>query len=314
MEIIAFSNVSKTFQKGLFEKKVEAVRNCSFRIEHGLVTGFIGPNGAGKTTSIKMMLGLVKPSSGNILVSGRNPCDPLSRKEIAYISEQPYFYGHLTVKETLRLSFDLCKRVMYDAEKEIALALEQVGLAESADRKIGELSKGMQQRVGLAQVLVLHPGILILDEPFSGVDPPGRRLFRSIFRTLVSQGVTIFFSTHIIDDIESFCRNIIVMSKGSIIYEGSVEKILEKGVRGVDITTVRPSTGLAGELTSAGCEITVLPDGRTIIFIPSSSDREFCQRKIFESGLFIDSISKRTTPLEDIIYGNIGGFNRDSNK
>ena len=302
MNVIEFSNVSKQYKKGLFEKTVHAVVNCSFNVEQGKVTGFIGPNGAGKTTSIKMMLGLAKPTSGQIRVWGKDPVNPVCRKDTAYISEQPYFYGHLTVAETLLFAAQLGCHKLSDPQKSIEASLKQVGLEGHSKRKIKDLSKGMQQRCAMAQAILLNPKILVLDEPLSGLDPPGRRLFRSILRNLAEQGVTIFFSTHIVDDVELLCQNVIVLSNGKTEYQGPVDSLLQKGIKGVDITTQALPQDLKDEMLKAGYEITLIEDNKTNIFVSNMTDVKECQRRLFSSGFFCESIATRTNSQEDILY------------
>ncbi len=302
MNIIEFSNVSKIYRKGFLAKKVPAVVDCSFAVEQGGVTGFIGPNGAGKTTSIKMILGMVRPTAGRIFVAGKAPFFPECRKDIAFISEQPYFYGHLLVSETLLFAARLHGRPRLGIEKDIEAALAQVGLAGLANRKIKDLSKGMQQRCAMAQALLMHSNTLILDEPLSGLDPLGRRLFRDILRTLSEKGATIFFSTHIIEDIELLCRSVVVLSKGRTEYQGPIDELVEKGNKGTDIIVPVLPEALREGLLGMGCELSVLVDGKTNVFVPAGRDVVRCQRYLCEQQAFCESMTKRRTPLEEILY------------
>jgi ABC-2 type transport system ATP-binding protein len=302
MNIIEFSNVTKIYRKGFWAKKVPAVTDCSFSVEQGVVTGFVGPNGAGKTTSIKMILGMVRPSAGRIMVAGKNPHCPDSRKDIAYISEQPYFYHHLTVRETLLFAARLHARPRLGIETDIEKALVRVGLDGLGQRKIKDLSKGMQQRCAMAQALLMHSNILVLDEPLSGLDPLGRRFFRDILRACAEKGTTIFFSTHIIDDIESLCRRVVVLSKGRTEYQGSIDDLVAKGTLGTDIVIPEVTETLREVLMRTGCEISVLADNKTNVFVPANRDIVQCQRLLCEHRVFCESMTKRCTPLEEILY------------
>jgi len=303
MNFIEFSNVSKIYRKGFFAKKIPAVFDCSFSVGQGTVTGFIGPNGAGKTTSIKLMLGLALSTSGVIRVAGKDPGNPDSRKDIAYVSEQPYFYQHLTVSETLAFAAKVHGRVSAGLTKACDQALARVGLEGFANRKIKDLSKGMQQRCSMAQAILMGSGAMILDEPLSGLDPLGRLLFRDLFRELSEKGVTIFFSTHIIDDIESLCRNVVVLSKGRADYQGPVDALVEKGNKGTDIIIPDLPDSLKEALPRIGCEPSALPGGKINVFIPAGRDVRQCQRLLAEHGVFCESMTKRRTPLEEILYG-----------
>lgn len=235
MNVIELRNVSKFYRKDFWTPRLSAVTNLSISVKKGVVTGFVGPNGAGKTTTIKMIMGLIRPSEGKVSICGKDAFLPKSRKGVAYLCEQPYFYAHLTVSETLKFTADLLGLPSKSITDEIKSVLSVVELSEKNDVKVKELSKGMQQRLTMACALVGDPQILILDEPMSGMDPPGRRLFRKLFRDLVNKGKTIFFSTHVLDDIESVCDEVIVLSKGKLVFSGEVKTLLEKGFLGTDM-------------------------------------------------------------------------------
>jgi ABC-2 type transport system ATP-binding protein len=229
MNAIDFLQVTKIYKKGFFATKIPALVDCSFSVAPGLITGFVGPNGAGKTTAIKIIMGLVRPDSGVIKVLGKDPRDPCSRREIAFISEQPYFYSHLTVGETLMFASRLHGRKSIDLRGDIDTALTRVDLQGQDKRKIRDLSKGMQQRCSMAQALLLKARLLVLDEPLSGLDPPGRTLFRSILLSLAETGVTVFFSTHILDDVALVCQNVVVLSNGKSEYGSPIAGLLDRG-------------------------------------------------------------------------------------
>ena len=214
MAIIELNGVYKTYKGDFWKKSKPALENLSFKIEEGSVTGFIGPNGAGKTTTIKTILGLISPDRGESFIKGVSSKKPTARTGIGFVSEQPYFYRHLSVYESLRFSAKLKSISTTALSKMIKTSLEKVELEDVLNKKIFNLSKGMQQRVNMAQALLGNPDIYIFDEPMSGLDPLGRLLFRNIISDLGKQGKTLFFSTHILDDIENICSNIIVLSKG----------------------------------------------------------------------------------------------------
>jgi ABC-2 type transport system ATP-binding protein len=245
---------------------------------------------------------MVTPTTGAISISGKNPDNSESRKDIAFISEQPYFYPHLTVCESLLFAARLHGLSRADLRKDIDITLERVGLEGLSKRKIKDLSKGMQQRCAMAQALLMHSNILILDEPLSGLDPLGRRLFRDILRELAQNGSTVFFSTHIIDDIESLCRNVVVLSKGRVEYQGAIERLLEKGNQGAEIVVAALPMGLKENLIRIGCRVSTLVSGKTLIFAPADIDDKQCQRALFEQSVYCESITKRCTPLEEILY------------
>jgi ABC-2 type transport system ATP-binding protein len=281
---------------------VPAVIDCSFAVEKGTVTGFVGPNGAGKTTSIKMLLGLIRPSAGRVFVNGCDPLLPQSRRGLSFLSERPYFYDHLTVRETMQFAHALQRGYAQSGETEITRALEAVELSASVKTKVKDLSKGMQQRLSMAQALLCSPELFILDEPMSGLDPLGRRLFREILRTLGREGKTVFFSSHILDDVESLCSHVVVLSKGRLAYQGPLLQLVGKE-HGATECVVR---GLADAerqtLGAMGCAVSKNADGSDTVVVPANGDPQQCQRFLCAKGLFCESVSRRSASLEDVIY------------
>ncbi len=299
---IEFVHVCKDYRRHFWERKKPAVVDCSFAVEKGTVTGFVGPNGAGKTTSIKMLLGLIRPSSGHVLVNGRDPLLPRSRKGLSFLSERPYFYDHLTVRETLRFAYGLQRGYAQSGETEIARALEAVELSASLRTKVKHLSKGMQQRLSMAQALLCSPELFILDEPMSGLDPLGRRLFREILRTLGKEGKTVFFSTHILDDVESLCSHVVVLSKGRLAYQGPLTHLVGQEHGATECVVAGLADADRQELCARGCAVTANADGSDTVVVPAAGDPKECQRFLCAKGLFCESVSRRSASLEDIIY------------
>ncbi len=307
MNAIEFLKVTKIFRKGFLGKKIPAVVDCSFSVESRAITGFVGPNGAGKTTSIKMIMGLVRPSSGMIRVFDKDPADPLCRKDIAFISEQPYFYNHLTVGETLAFAARLHGCPLIKLNDEIDASLSKVGLPGMRRRKIRELSKGMQQRCAMAQALLVHANTFVLDEPLSGLDPMGRSLFRSLLESIARSGATIFFSTHILDDIELLCRNVVVLFQGRLQYQGSLTGLLENNVKGTDVTIPVCPQSTVDELRRMGAEVNPQAGDVVRLFVPIDKDITRFQRFFLEQGIACESISKRIPSLEEILYSKNQG-------
>jgi len=226
-KVIELTHVTKIFNKALEEKAKTAVSDLSFSVEAGGITGFIGPNGAGKTTSIKMILGLYLPTTGSVTLMGKPAQTPQARNEVAYVSEQPYFYEHLSAEETLVFIYQLKQLPPRAMANEIERVLNIVELTPHRKGRVKKFSKGMQMRLNMAQALLGNPKLIIMDEPMSGLDPLGRRLFRSLFKKLADQGITIFFSTHVIEDIETICDRIVVLSKGKLHYMGDVATLVQ---------------------------------------------------------------------------------------
>jgi ABC-2 type transport system ATP-binding protein len=300
--IIEFSNVSKRFRKHFWTATTRAVDNCSFTVVKDSVTGFVGPNGAGKTTSIKMILGLVRPDLGTIRINGLDPRLTSSRNGVSFLSERPYFYDHLTVSETLRFAFRLQGGIASPETTAVSKVLDEVELGPVSGRMVKDLSKGMAQRLSMAQALLCDPGVMILDEPMSGLDPLGRRLFRTIISTLGRQGKTVFFSSHILDDVESLCTDVVVLSRGRCSYQGAISRLLDQGFLGTELTVRGLRTDVRTGLAGLGFSVTGTETGESVIFVGKDQDLRKCQAFLYDHGVVCETISKRNASLEDIIY------------
>ncbi|MDR0330280.1 MAG: ABC transporter ATP-binding protein [Chitinispirillales bacterium] len=308
MNILSVNGITKVYRRGFRAVRVTAVEGVSFALAENRITGFVGPNGAGKTTTIKMAMGLVRPTSGGVTLMGAAAEVPASRAGVSYVSEQPYFYKHLTVGETVDFSARLIgvKQASVSAERKRVLgAVELTGREGS---KVRSLSKGLQQRLNMACGLLGDPKLLIFDEPMSGLDPPSRRLFRGLFKKLGDEGRTIFFSTHVLEDIEAVCRDVVVLDGGKLRFTGSVSSLLSKGALGTEFVVPSLPDKLAEELRAEGGEVAQAPDGGGVaLLIPPQKDATEYQRKLYENGVFCVSIRKRTMPLESLLYGGGGG-------
>jgi ABC-2 type transport system ATP-binding protein len=225
---ISIQNLTKEFKNpSVFQRgKVVAVKNLSLNVEAGHVYGLLGPNGSGKSTTMKIILGLVVPTEGQTCVFGKNSRDVESRESVGFLPENPYFYKFLTGAETLHFFGRLCGlsgKLLRDRTAEL-LAL--VGLEDAADRRIGGYSKGMLQRIGLAQALIQEPRLLILDEPTAGVDPAGSREIRDLILRLKERGITVMLCSHLLGQVQEICDRIGIMSRGELLREGALDELI----------------------------------------------------------------------------------------
>ncbi len=241
MKAIEIKGLEKTFTSNFLLKKYKVLKDINISIEKGEIYGFLGPNGAGKTTTIKCMLGLISFDSGESLIYGKDSKSIEGREKIGFLPEHPYFYDYLTAKELLIFSGMLfsipIKKVMNKAK----YLLELVGLEGKEDLKLKKFSKGMIQRLGFAQTLINDPEIIILDEPFSGLDPIGRKELRDLIISLKKSGKTIFFSSHILQDMEMIVDTVGIILEGKTIKQGKLSDLISHSVqyyevvfRGVD--------------------------------------------------------------------------------
>jgi ABC-2 type transport system ATP-binding protein len=256
--VLEVQGLQKVFHIGFFRKRVEAVKGTSFRVHKGEIFGLLGPNGAGKTTTIKAILRLIFPTDGEIRLFGRSADDREAAMRVGYMPENPYIYQYLKPLEFL----DLCGRLV-GLPKAERLArseemIDKVGLRQAVDRPIGKFSKGMMQRIGLAQALLHDPELLVLDEPMSGLDPIGRKEVRDLLLEQRERGKTLLFTSHILSDVELLCDRVVIMQQGRITSEGQVHDLLETAGRRVEIRLSGASKALQDSLRSRG---TILDGG-----------------------------------------------------
>ena len=225
---ISIENLTKEFANpSVFRRgKITAVKNLTLHVEAGSVYGMLGPNGSGKSTTMKIVLGLVTPTSGRTFIFGRDSRDVESRESVGFLPENPYFYKFLTGAETLDFYGKLCGlrgKMLRDRSREL-LAL--VGLESAAGRRVGGYSKGMLQRIGLAQALVQEPRLLVLDEPTAGVDPAGSRDIRDLILRLKERGITVMLCSHLLGQVQEICDRIGIMHHGELLREGPLERLI----------------------------------------------------------------------------------------
>lgn len=234
MNAIEIAGLCKQFT-GKRMTKVDALKGLDLEIAQGEVFGFLGPNGAGKSTTIKLVMGLLKPTSGNTKIMGINSDLTESRRRVGFLPENPAFYDYLSAEEYVAFvgsQFGMESAILKSRSEEV---LHRLDLWEARKRPMRGYSKGMVQRVGLAQALVHDPDVYILDEPMSGLDPIGRALVKDIIMDLKKRGKCIFFSTHITDDVEKVCDRVGVINKGQLLVVDSVANILQRGVEGYTV-------------------------------------------------------------------------------
>ncbi len=226
---IEIQGLSKSYPVGFVRKTLKpALKSLTLSVEEGETFGFLGPNGAGKTTTLKILMGIIFPTSGTARILGHDFHDPDIKKQIGFLPEQPYFYDYLSAPELLDYYAHLSGASSEERRKRIPALLERVGLADVGKTQLRKFSKGMLQRVGIAQAIVHGPRIVFFDEPMSGLDPLGRREIRELLQELKDQGKTVFFSTHILSDAEALCDRVAVIHKGELRGIGVVEDLQSK--------------------------------------------------------------------------------------
>ncbi|MBI2375459.1 MAG: ABC transporter ATP-binding protein [Deltaproteobacteria bacterium] len=249
-KVIEVRDFAKTFYLGVRRKRFVAARGLSFDVERGEVFGFLGPNGSGKTTTIKALLGLIRPDGGELKVLGYPASSMAWRAKVGYLPEHPNFYEYLTGFELVAMFARLSGLSAHEAQKEAKRQLERVGLAYAMNRRMRSYSKGMLQRAGLAQALVGSPALLILDEPMTGLDPLGRRDIRELVLELRAEGRTVFYSTHILPDVELTCDRVAMVAKGQVVRCGRLDEILKETAKGFEVVLDHVDDALYADITA----------------------------------------------------------------
>lgn len=225
-DAVSVSNLTKTYRSGVMRRQtVRALDGVSLTVPAGRVFGLLGPNGAGKTTLVKILLGIVHPTDGTARLFGRPPSEAASRACVGYLPEDHTFPPFLTADQVLHIYGQMAGMNRSARARRIDTVLGQVGLTDRCDSKVGSFSKGMQQRLGLAQALLNDPDLLFLDEPTDGVDPVGRRDIRDVLADLCDTGTTIFLNSHLLSEVEQICSNVIILKEGSIVRQGTVAEL-----------------------------------------------------------------------------------------
>src|ERR1700676_5084196 len=223
---VAVSGLTKVFPVPFHRQPIVAVRDLDLRVQAGEVYGLLGPNGSGKSTTLKIILGLVSPTRGHTEIFGHDSRLVESREAVGFLPESPYFYKYLTGEETIRFYGKLCglRRARLKSRVEELLAL--VGLTNARDRRLGGYSKGMLQRIGLAQALVQEPKLVVLDEPTAGVDPAGARAIRDLILTIKRRGITVLLSSHLLEQVQEICDRVGILANGILVREGALPDLL----------------------------------------------------------------------------------------
>lgn len=234
-EAILVDGLCKEY-KGQVGDRVAAVKDLNFQVNKGEIFGFIGPNGAGKTTTIKMLLGLIFPTAGKAMVLGKPAGDIDSKQRISYLPESPYFYEHMTAAEVIDFYCRLFRLDAAQRKTKVEELLEQVGLGKEGHRALRQYSKGMLQRVGLAQSLINDPDLLFFDEPTSGLDPIAHKDIQDLILSLREQGKTVFLSSHQLSDVETVCNRVAIINRGELVKIGTMAELLQEGRTIITIT------------------------------------------------------------------------------
>lgn len=305
MLAIEIKNLTKEYTVGFWRKKpVRALDNLNLEVHQGESFGFLGPNGAGKTTTLKILMRLIFPTGGEAKILGADLNDMAMRARIGYLPEQPYFYDYLTARELLVYCGKLFGLSKSESLSRAEKLIQQVGLEHAADKQLRKYSKGMLQRAGLAQSLINDPEVLFLDEPMSGLDPMGRREVRDLIAGLRAQGKTVFFSSHVLSDVEALCDRVAIMNKGCLIESGKLSDILGKCTNELEAVVANVPAQALAELQSFALMVTPVAEGARIR-LESERQIERLVTIVHRNGGNVISLNPVRESLEDLFVREV---------
>ncbi len=301
--VLKIDNLHKSFQVGFIPKKKNILKGISIEVKGGEIFGYLGPNGAGKTTTLKCVLGLIFPDQGQIQIFGHPYLSLRAKERLGFLPENPYFYDYLTASEFLRYCTQLTLVDKREKEGRIRTLLQKVGLEASANLQLRKFSRGMLQRIGLAQALIHEPELVLLDEPLGGLDPLGRKEIRDIIVRLKEEGKTVFLCSHILQDIEMICDRVAIILDGEIISQGRLQDLISEKIL---FTEVILSGVEAGKLSELG-ESLFSPGGRILLKVFEQEKIDRVLKLVQSENGKIHSLIPRTETLEDFFVGRIKG-------
>src|SRR5215813_3160045 len=303
--VVQTEQLSKIFRVGFWGKKVTAVDGVNMEVRRGEVFGFLGPNGAGKTTTLKMLMGLIYPTSGHARLFGQNLGDPQTKARLGFLPESPYFYDYLTSREFLGFYghlFGLWGAVL---DKRIDELLELVGMTHAKDLQLRKFSKGMLQRVGVAQALINDPELVVLDEPMSGLDPIGRKEVRDLILRLRDRGCTVFFSSHVLSDAEALCSRVAILAKGRLVATGRLTDMLAFRARGWELVVAGVNDAALAAVESRVRSAVRIGEGRYMLDLPLEPAPEHLLADLTRAGAHLVSLNPVRQTLEDFFVEQV---------
>jgi ABC-2 type transport system ATP-binding protein len=306
MHAIRTEGLTKHYSVGFWRSRpYVALDNLTLEVARGEVFGFLGPNGAGKTTTLKLLMQLIFPTTGHAWILDRPAGDVAMRRRIGYLPENPTFYDNVSAEELLGYFASLFGYRGAERSRRVATLLDEVGLGPERRMQLRKYSKGMIQRVGLAQALVNDPEVVFLDEPMSGLDPIGRRDVRDIILRLRDRGATVFFSSHILGDAESMCSRVGIVAGGTLVASGALAEMVPFRIRGWDLVLAGVTADAAAALSARAAAATLIGDGRYHVVLPASASSEDAVALAKSANAELVSVNPIRDTLEDFFLARV---------
>jgi ABC-2 type transport system ATP-binding protein len=304
-------DLRKTYRTPFTRRRVEALRGVTFAVERGHIFGFVGPNGAGKTTTIRTLMGLIRPTAGAVALLGHPLPSRAARAKIGFLPESPYFYDYLTVGELCDLAGRLFGMAAAARKRRADELIEKVGLGGARSQSLKKFSKGMLQRAGLAQALMNDPELVVLDEPMSGLDPIGRKEVRDLILELRDHGKTVFFSTHILSDVEAITDRVAIVARGQLQAHGTPAELVARSLTGTDVRVRMPAAGAASDaidaaLTGGATRVRRVGDELSLT-LAADADVDAWIARAHAARARVLQIAPRHETLEDLFLRRVAG-------
>ena len=307
MFAIRTENLTKDFSIGFWRPRpYRALDNLTLEIAQGEIFGFLGPNGAGKTTTLKLIMQLLYPTSGRAEILGRPVGDVAVKQRIGYLPESPYFYDYLTAEELLTYVATLFGYAGAERRQRVSTFLDEVGIGAERRLQLRKFSKGMLQRVGIAQALINDPEVVFLDEPMSGLDPLGRRDVRQLILKLRERGVTVFFSSHVLADAEALCSRVAILAGGRLVASGRMADLQPFQVRAWELVVANVPAGALERHRSRVHRVSALGDQRYSLELPLEPPPDLLLRELLSEGAKLVSLNPVRDTLEDFFVRKVG--------
>ena len=307
MAAIEVEELTKDYSVGFWRPKpYRALDRLSMAVEQGEVFGLLGPNGAGKSTMLKLLMGVIFPTSGSARILGRPVADLATRRRYGFLPENPSFYDYLTAEELLTYFASLHGLSGTARAERVSQTLDEVGIGSERRLRLRSYSKGMIQRVGVAQAVLNHPEVVFFDEPMSGLDPLGRRDLRQLMLRLRDRGCTVFFSSHILGDAEALCSRVAILAQGRLVAEGRMSEIVAFELRGWELVVANVSQSLMPWLGGRVRSMTPLPDERFMLELSREEPPERLIQELMAHKVHVVSLNPVRTTLEDFFVSTVG--------
>jgi ABC-2 type transport system ATP-binding protein len=305
MIVLKTEDLTKEYRSGFWRTRVRVLHNLNLEVQQGEIFGYLGPNGAGKTTTLKLLMGLIYPTAGRAELLGRDVQDVAIKAQVGFLPENPYFYDYLTGREFLHFYGQLFGLPYRDRRQRIDELLALVGLSKAAGLQLRKYSKGMLQRIGLAQALINDPQVIVLDEPTSGLDPVGRKEVRDLILNLKGKGKTVFFSTHIVPDVEMICDRVGILVGGRLVRTGTLEELLGCEIVRVEIAASGFDEAVGSQIARWSIQPPVQQGDKMLFAVNTEKEASQVMEFLLGRGASVHAVHPKRRTLEDLFLQEV---------